>query len=148
MKQFAVAFVLIASFASSATASEDTFSRLVGSRSLQCTFGPGASADWKSGKPFVQENKFDTVLQFDAIDLKAKKARLIGNQGASDVAALVTPAGVTFIEETGFGNLSITTVFSDYAKGTREFVVVHSRHIGGLGSPLPSQYHGTCKVWE
>lgn len=148
MRQFAVACVLAASFASSATASEDTFSRLVGSRSLRCTFGPGASADWESGKPIVKEDKFDAVLQFDAIDLKTKKARLIGNQGASDVAALVTSAGVTFIGETSFGNLSITTVFSDYVKGTRDFVVVHSRHIGGLGSPLPSQYHGTCKVWE
>ena len=148
MRKFAVVCVLAASFASSATASEDTFSRLVGSRSLRCTFGPGASADWESGKSFVKEDKFDAVLQFDVIDLKTKKARLIGNQGASDVAALVTPAGVTFIEETSFGNLSITTVFSDYAKGTHDFVVVHSRHIGGLGSPLPSQYHGTCKVWE
>ncbi|MDO8357793.1 MAG: hypothetical protein Q7U76_15520 [Nitrospirota bacterium] len=96
----------------------------------------------------MKEDKFDVVLQFDSIDFKAKKARLIGNQGASDVAALVTSAGVTFIEETGFGNIAVTTVFSDYAKGTRDFVVVHSRHMGGLGSPIPSQYHGTCKVWE
>lgn len=148
MRQFAVVCVLAASFVSSATASEDPFSRLVGSRSLRCTFGPGASADWESGKPFVKKDTFDTVLQFDAIDLKSKKARLIGNQGASDVAALGTPTGITFIEETSFGNLSITTVFSNYAKGTRDFVVVHSRHIGGLGSPLPSQYHGMCKIWE
>ena len=148
MRLFAVVCALATSFASLATASEDTFSRLVGSRSLQCTLGPGASVDWKSGKPFMKEDKFDVVLQFDSIDLKAKKARLIGNQGASDVAALVTPAGVTFIEETGFGNIAVTTVFSDYAKGTRDFVVVHSRHMGGLGSPIPSQYHGTCKVWE
>ncbi len=81
MRQFAVVVcVLAASFASSATASEETFSRFVGSRSLRCTFGPGASADWESGKPIVKEDKFDAVLQFDAIDLKIKKAHLIGNQ--------------------------------------------------------------------
>lgn len=148
MRLFAVGLVFATSFAPLAIASDDTFSRLIASRSLQCTFGPGSSADWKNGKPFLKDDKFEAVLQFDDIDLRGKKAHLIGNQGASDVAALVTPAGITFIEESDFGNLSITTVFSDYAKGTREFVVVHSRHMSLPGTPLPSQFHGTCKVWQ
>ena len=148
MKRLAYFLLALTSVTLPALAADETFSSLINARSLRCAFGPGASADWETGKPVVKSDKFEVVLQFDGIDLKDGKARMIGNQGASDVVVILTPRGITFLERTESGNLSVTTVFTDYARGTHDFVVVHSRHIGGLGSPLPSQYHGTCKVWE
>lgn len=148
MKRLAFLSLLIATTSASVDAADETFARLVSARSLRCSIGPGSSVDWETGKPVVKRAKFDAVLQFDSVDTKNRKARLIGNQGASDVIVQLTQRGLTFVEETGSGNLSITTVFPDYAKGTRDFVVVHSRHIDGVGSPSPSQYHCTCKVWE
>jgi hypothetical protein len=38
---------------------------------------------------------------FDAIDLKKRTARIISNQGATDVVAITTLTGITFIEQTG-----------------------------------------------
>ena len=148
MRRFALLLLMIAAASGSGHAADDTFVRLVSARSLRCSFGPGSTVDWESGKPVVKDAKFEAVLQFDSVDKKNGKARLIGNQSAADVTLQLTPRGLTFVEETGSGNSSITTVFPDDAKGTRDFVVVHSRHISGLGSPLPSQYHGTCKVRE
>ncbi len=87
------------------------------------------------------------VLHFDSINSKAGSARIIANQGAADVFLFVTAEGFHFIEEAPAGNVNFTTVFAEYAKGTRDFVSVSSRHIN-LRPPLPSQHHGTCRVWD
>lgn len=122
--------------------------KLIRARSLKCTFGPGASARWETGEPKISLDQFDITYLFDSIDLKSGKARFLGNQGAGDVMVYPTPAGITFIEETGSGNLAFTTVFSTLIKGTDEFVGVTSRHMDFFGHLLPSQYQGTCKIWD
>ena len=127
---------------------DSIFAALLNAKSLKCTLGPGAVGDWESGDVKVAKQKWDSTMHFDSINPKAGTARLIGNAGSTDVAVIVTPAGFTFIEQTGAGNLVFTTVFASYKKNTNEFQVVSSRHIAMMGSPLPSQYHGTCKVWE
>lgn len=133
-----------------AYAAEDTLERLAKAKSLKCQLGRGAVGDWKTGKLIVREDTFDVTLHFDAINLKARTARVIANAGAEDVSVALTGAGLTFIEETGMGNLAIATVFAQYQKNTRDFIMVYSRHLSffEFGSPLPSQYHGICKVWE
>ena len=55
--------------------------------------------------------KPSTAIQYDAIDLVAGTARVIGNGGSSDVVALNTGAGITLIESTPSGNLSFVTIF-------------------------------------
>jgi hypothetical protein len=75
-------------------------------------------------------------------------ARIIGNIGAGDILVKMTPAGITFIEETLFGNLNITTVFANYdSSASQRFVAVASRH-QNINGPFPSQYHGTCTILE
>jgi hypothetical protein len=130
-------------------AERDPFDVLLSARSLKCQFGPGSSGQWKNEKPSIEAARFDVTLHFDAIDLKAGKARFIGNQGASDVTALTTETGITFIERTGFGNLVFTTVFAETNAAGDMFYAVTSRHMNLLaGGPLPSQYLGTCTVWQ
>ena len=127
---------------------DDAFERLMSAKSLKCEFGSGSYADWKGSKAKVKKDNFDATIIYDSIDLKTSKARMIGNAGSIDVVVLATGTGLTFIEETGAGNIHITTVFASYAKGTKDFIVVTSRHLMFISKPLPSQYHGTCKVWE
>lgn len=130
------------------TAQDDSFKALVAARSLKCQIGPGSVGKWAGAKISVEKDSFDSALHFDSIDLKSGKARLIGDQGASDVTVLGTASGITFVEQTGFGNLVITTVFRERIPGKTEFYAVVSRHMLMLrGDPLASQYHGSCKVW-
>jgi hypothetical protein len=104
-----------------------------------------AVTNWKSGTPKVTVGREDFTLHFDSIDVKAKTARLIGNQGAGDITAFATGAGLHFFEQTPSGNLALTTVFASRAAGG--FIAVASRHVDLLGGPLPSQYHGVCRIW-
>lgn len=126
-------------------AQDVTWKALFAARSLKCGFPVNAFTDWKSGTPKVTVGREDFTLHFDSIDVKAKTARLIGNQGAGDITAFATGAGLHFIEQTGAGNINFTTVFAHRAGGG--FIAVSSRHVDLFAAPLPSQYHGVCKVW-
>ncbi|MBW7991848.1 MAG: hypothetical protein FVQ84_17770 [Planctomycetes bacterium] len=54
-----------------------------------------------------------------------------------------TLTGITFIEQTGSGNLNYTTVFFSCVEGTEDYIAVHSRHLDlGIAKPFPSQTHG------
>lgn len=125
----------------------DALDRLMAARSLRCEFPVGVATDWDSGSPIGEKTSLNGPLVFDSIDHKANSARLIGNVGASDLLLLATVDSLTFIEVTSTGNVNVTTVFSYYAKRTRDFIVVHSRHVS-IVQPFPSQYHGTCEVWQ
>lgn len=127
-------------------AKDVTLKALLAARSLKCGFPVNAVTDWKSGTPKVTVGREDFTLHFDGIDVKAQKARLIGNQGAGDLGVLATGAGLHFMEQTGWGNINFTTVFASRAAGG--FIAVASRHVDLLGGPLPSQYHGVCKLWQ
>ena len=134
-----------------------TPNQLFKAKSIKCTYGNGTVANWailgSDGSPKLEtalfaESKADCSVVFDSIDLEKGTARVIGNNGATDVSAKRTPQGVTFIEITPVGNVVIDTVFAKFKQGTSEFICVESRHNDGLSSPIPSQYHGTCKILE
>jgi hypothetical protein len=134
-------------FPASAAAGQRAYEKLLLARSLKCEFQPGALAEWKSDRPVLKTTYEKFALHFDAIDIKKGTARLIGNQGAGDVTLWTTIAGLHFVEQTGFGSIMVTTVFSTMVPGG--FVAVTSRHIDMMMTPpLPSQTHGTCAVWE
>lgn len=137
-------------------ASAQPRSPIFAAKSLRCFEGRGYSADWNGGVPRLEAATFPSKgesIQFDGIDQKAGRARIVGNAGAGGVTVLVTAAGLHFIEETPSGNLNVTTVFAarprELASGM--FVYVTSRHVdlgfaADAGVPLPSQFHGVCKV--
>jgi hypothetical protein len=122
----------------------------VSAHSIRCQLGRGTQASWDGGKLELENANMGESGQatFDSIDPKAGKARLIGNAGAGDVLIIATSAGLTFIEQTAFGNVNFTTVFAAYdSAASRRFVAVSSRH-QNINGPFPSQYHGTCSVLE
>jgi hypothetical protein len=131
-----------------AFAEDDVFKKLITTKTLKCQFGKGLSASWEHGQLKLINDNFNATIFFDSIDLDKGKARKIANQGSSDVAAIPGVMFITFIEQTDGGNVIFTSVFPNYAKGTKDFISVTSRHINLPGGPLPSQFHGTCKIWE
>ncbi|BAV33842.1 hypothetical protein SCL_1537 [Sulfuricaulis limicola] len=130
-----------------AWADDAAHEQLLRAKSLKCTFGPGTIADWEKGKLKLESDNFGKSINYDAIDIKNGRARVIGPSGASDLTVTAGAYGLT-LTESFIGGISVATVFSDFKKGTREFVAVLSRHVGVMGPPIPSQYHGTCTVLQ
>ena len=150
MKKVAIFFLMHLLLTSHFALAEDdiVFKKLISTRSLKCEFGPGLSASWKNGQLKLKNDDFNVTIFFDSIDMNKGKARMIANQGSADVMVIPGPLSINFFEETGSGNMIFTSVFPNYSKDTEDFISVTSRHVNLPGGPLPSQYHGTCKVWE
>lgn len=147
-------FFSISTFSEEKTNDNNLVNKLITAKTLKFIPLKSCTANWKKGNPKllvdndVTDKEFPPLI-FDAIDLKKRTARIIGNQGATDVVAITTLTGITFIEQTGAGNLNYTTVFFSCVEGTEDYIAVHSRHLDLLVStPLPSQLHGICKIWE
>ena len=144
----------ISIFAEDDTNDNELFNKLITAKTLKFISLKSCTADWKKGNPKllvdndITEKEFPPLI-FDSIDLKKRTARIIGNQGADDVMVILTLTGITFIEQTGSGNLNYTTVFFSCVEGTEDYIAVHSRHLDlGVTKPFPSQLHGICKIWE
>ena len=129
-------------------AEDDVFSRLLGAKCLKCSFKEGVSTSWYAKGVKIESDQWKGDTIFDSIDIKQGKARIVGNEGASDIILIGSPSGITFIENTGIGNMVFTTVFPLYRPGTDQFCAVMSRHMNLITEALPSQYYGTCRVWE
>ena len=132
---------------------ESPLQSLLGTRSLRCSFSLVMQADWKSGKLKNSIDKEeDFILHFDSIDPRQGKARLMGNEGATDVVVIPSVSGLNFLEETPSGNINFTTIFQSFKGNSSDYIAVTSRHLlfPGLGGryPFPSQHHGTCKIWQ
>ena len=130
-----------------AAATSDAAS-LFQAQSIKCEWGQGTTASWNGGRPSLTQSSFgkDAGMVFDSIDTQAGTARIIGNAGAGDISVVVTPVGLTFIEQAGAGGLNFTTVFTHFVEPENVArVAVTSRHLG-FSSPFPSQYHGTCVI--
>jgi hypothetical protein len=112
----------------------------------------------------LEEDHMSNAIHFDNIDISNKKqARMIANGGATDVRALMSPTGITFIEVTGIGNFMYTTVFPSYLGNKKinsepqkdaflfqkAYIAVTSRHSYAptIGA-MPSQFHGYCRILE
>ncbi len=141
-------FIAVVFSTSHALGQTEPVQKLLSAKSLKCQFRPGTIAEWKETKFKVDNDKWQGETYYDSIDINQQQARLIGNQGAVDVMVLPSPAGITFLEATSVGNVNFTTVYSAYCGPPGNFCAVMSRHMNLRGTPLSSQYHGTCRVWQ
>ena len=148
MRAFFLASVVLLLVAEGTQAQNSAAIALSNARSLRCHFTSGIATQWKNGKADTASAKNEQTVQFDSIDLRANKARLIGNLAAVDVSARMTPVGITFVE-TSPAIFATTTVFAAFA-GDREFLAVDTRHglLPGTAITFAEQYPGTCAVWE
>ena len=129
---------------------------LFSARTLTCEWGQGTTANWDDGsQPSLEQASFGAGTIFDAIDTEAGAARIIGNAGSGDVSVVVTPVGLTFIEQAAAGGLNVTTVFTHFVEPENLVVseyaariAVTSRHITLIDRPFPSQYHGSCEILQ
>jgi hypothetical protein len=144
------AFVLAILFASSsgllAQSRDPARDALMAARSLKCSFPWFASADWDGDLPVLKTSKQDLGFHIDGIDHSKQAARMIGNAGSEDLLATEAIDSISFIEQTPFGTLNVTTVYKWRDKVGR-FKSVHSRH-PSIGGPAPSQNYGHCEVWQ
>jgi hypothetical protein len=116
-----------------------------GTFSFRCKFLGGQVTNFDNGTPSISSANDMDDLVFDQVDLKKKKARLIGNSGASTIQIFAGFDSIHLIENTEAGNLNLTTIFiPSQAVNSNFFPVVHSRHVQTFSGPLPSQYVGQC----
>lgn len=80
----------------------------------------------------------DFILSY-IVDTKNGMSYLIGNNGSTEVTKIETSDKISFIEITGIGNITTTTI--DVKLNS-----VHSRNMVLYGELIPSQYYGTCKI--
>lgn len=120
--------------------------RLLGAQTINCTFRPGASANWIEGSPAMQLGQFSAtgLLIIRSIDIRNRSAIYSGIAGEEHVVALASPFALHFLDRTDSGGLNTTTIFSTAKDGRH--IAVHSRHSLILGQPLSSQFHGLCDV--
>ncbi len=144
---FFIFYSLIGLSPSFALPQDQPAQRLVNAKTLKCAFSLSMTVDWEKDIPKHKVSDSNMGIFFDAIDLDKKSARFIGNAGAEELWVIDTEEGITFIEQTPSGNHNFTTVFNHFNESLSGFVAVHSRHINML-APLPSQWHGICKVWD
>ena len=121
---------------------------LASAKSIRCTFPNYAAVKWNGTVGEVLGGAQDLSFQLDSFDFRRNRAQLVGT-ATTPVSLLVTPMGLSVIEPTLAGNLTVTTVFSGTASGEgRTYLAVHSRHLA-KDMDLParaSQAYGTCQL--
>jgi hypothetical protein len=132
---------------------EKSFTKLIQAKTLKCVWEKGVSSKWKEGLAVIEESKM-AGFTYDSIDLQKGMARFIANAGAADIMVITSMTGIVFIEQTGSGNNTFTTVYSlkadpiDFMEPRETFYAVHSRHMNFFSNtPISSQYYGKCMIW-
>ena len=120
---------------------------LASANSLRCSFPNYAAVKWNGTTGEVLGGTQEFSFQIDSFDFRRNRAQLVGAT-TTPVTLLVTPTGLSVIEQTLAGNLTVTTVFSGTAATDRMYQAVHSRHLG-KDTELParaSQAYGSCEL--
>jgi hypothetical protein len=108
-----------------------------------CFFNSGVFSAPENGQ-LVSAKAHDTMaLTYASIDPERGTAQMVANAGAADVAFIEGRDAIHFLEITGAGYLTVTTV---YTSVDREggFYASHMRHVGTGSEPMISHYLGTC----
>jgi hypothetical protein len=118
------------------------------STSIECTFGPGNSAEWPDGKIWIGTSAWQGgPVDFGSIDINAGTAQMNGSgvtrMGSASIGVTVAPtnAGLNFSGIVGHGTLVVTTVFSGLDAAGHHIAVMSSHGLTGLET---AQFYGTC----
>jgi hypothetical protein len=135
---------------STASGSDDPGTLLRGARSLRCTFTSSVNTWVRSGHRTIENTTEKSTAVYDNIDIIKGTARIVGNIGAADVFVRFDqrPGNLWIEEITPSGNEVVTVVFPAYAEGTKEFVVLETRHSMVGQIILGQESFGTCQILE
>ena len=127
---------------------DDPMLQLLAARSLKCRFVQGVETTWPNGRPKTTTAHAGTDLDvnLDSIDILNQSARMIGNNGASDVKVFATQVGVSFIDSAP-AVVDLTTMFPIYGTG-HDFIAVDTRHVMVSGAAMAEQFYGSCQVLQ
>jgi hypothetical protein len=121
---------------------------LASAKSVSCAFPNYAAVKWNGTTGEVLGGSQSFSFQIDSFDFRRNRAQLVGTSSIP-VTLLVTPMGLSIIEQTIAGNLTVTTIYSGTATGEgKTYLAVHSRHLA-KDMDLParaSQAYGTCQL--
>ncbi len=84
------------------------------------------------------------TFEIGDVELRRQTASLVTPRGKGELKIVRAIGANHFLEVITEGFLNITTIYESPA-GDGSLPAVHSRHFGLFGSPVVSQYHGTCK---
>jgi hypothetical protein len=121
---------------------------LASAKSVSCSFPNYAAVKWNGTTGEVLGGSQTFTFQIDSFDFRRNRAQLIGTSSIP-VTLLVTAMGLSIIEQTIAGNLTVTTIYSGTSTGDgKTFLAVHSRHLAkDLDLPArASQAYGTCQL--
>lgn len=108
-----------------------------------CTFASGIVKTFENGT-FKSKPAEPLTLRIGDIDLAAQTAALLTPKGKGDLRVVRAIGANHYLEVITEGFLNITTIYDANTTGG-VVAAAHSRHIGVLGTPVVSQYYGTCK---
>lgn len=122
-------------------------------KTLKCDYPTASTLEVYADKPIKQINamkpettkeKFGFII--DNINLAQSSARLIGNAGGDDLVTVPGVGIISFLQVTGSGNITTTSLFLDTVDESGHYFSVHSRHMSWFGNGvITSQFYGTCK---
>ncbi len=143
----------VAGTASPDEVADEILSALLNPTDVRCEFDAGNGGNWPTATLNVHDAEWQGgPLSFQAVNLDAGTAQMVGTVGATDsldgtieARAIPTRIGLHFLALTQNGYLITTTVFSERDDSGR-FVAVMSRHEGARGAILTegAQFYGTC----
>jgi len=110
---------------------------------FNCVF-PSGKVHTFENDVFQEDNASKLSFEIGDIQLDRQTASLVTPQGKGGLKIVRAIGANHFLEVITEGFLNITTIYGA-AASDGSFPAVHSRHIGLLGTPVVSQYHGTCK---
>jgi hypothetical protein len=116
---------------------------------LRCKY-QSTSGTWvRNGHRTIEEDPDNGSVTYDDIDFAKGTARIIANMGADDLKAWIDRQGsLWMVESTPIGNVVVTTVYPMYAEGSKEFVVLETRHTFTGPIAVAATSYGSCKVWQ
>ena len=110
---------------------------------FRCEFPIGVSGNLQRDSPSSEVSRENLNLVFDNVSASNGTARMIGNNGGSDIVVSGADDGITLLEPLESGFFQMTVKYAAITS-TGHFKAVHSRHSSIMGTPLPSQYYGSC----
>jgi len=136
--------------ATGGAADKDPLANLLNSMKIWCRFAPGNGAWLREDSISMYELAYQGgPIGYDSIDINSGTARMTGSEGATgslegalDVSATATRAGLHFSAFNSRGELLVTTVFGAVDKHGRHLAVMTTHGTRDLDGSF--QIYGAC----